>query len=556
MLTVDVIAERLIRAGVRHVFGVGGANIEDLFSAVQRRRPELQAVLCKHEHAAGTAADAYARLRGDLGVVMVTSGGAAMNLVHALAEARASGVPILALVGEPPTALQGRGAFQDSSGRGGTIDGAAVFGAVARHCVRVREASEVPAALEAALAAALGREPGPAVLLLAKDLQRTAIEPTAVPPFERRVPEPDADAIRGAVARLRSRPVLVVAGPTVAHRGAQRELRDLATRLDADVAVTPDARDAFDDHDPRFVGIIGAMGRAPVARALAEAATCVLVGTRLPLLARAGHESLLRDKPMVSLGDAPPFVGPPDLVHVDGDVGACLRACLAALPGPDPAPRPRPRPEPEPVADGSILRASDVMRALGPRLPPGSTVLVDAGNTGATAIHDLPAPPDGRWLIAMGMAGMGWTFGAATGAAHATGGRCIVIAGDGAFYMHGLDIHTAVEHRLPITYVVLDNAAHGMCLVRERLLLGENAGYNVFRRSHLGTGLAAMFPGLVGFDCRTAAELEHALDRALGEPGPAVVGVELADVEIPPFAAFGEAAGPGATTVPRDGGTP
>ena len=109
---------------------------------------------------------------------------------------------------------------------------------------------------------------------------------------------------------------------------------------------------------------------------------------------------------------------------------------------------------------------------------------------------------------------MGYSFGAAVGAAFATGQRCMVLAGDGAFFMSGLDVHTAIEHQLPITYLIFNNRAHGMCLVRERLLLGENAGYNSFRRSHLGAGLGAMFPGLVACDCQTEASSAEALDRA------------------------------------------
>lgn len=126
MLVSDFIVAHLMQLGVRHVFGVGGANIEDMFAAVQRRRPAVRAVLCKHEHGAGTAAEAYGRLSG-LAAVMVTSGGGAMNLVHALAEARASETPVLAIVGEPPSALQGKGAFQDTSGKAGAVDAQAVF---------------------------------------------------------------------------------------------------------------------------------------------------------------------------------------------------------------------------------------------------------------------------------------------------------------------------------------------------------------------------------------------------------------------------------------------
>jgi acetolactate synthase-1/2/3 large subunit len=170
-------------------------------------------------------------------------------------------------------------------------------------------------------------------------------------------------------------------------------------------------------------------------------------------------------------------------------------------------------------------------------------VLVDAGNTGAAAAHVVRAPSEGRWLLALGMAGMGYSFGAAIGAALASGQRCFVLAGDGAFYMHGMEVHTALQHALPVTFVVFDNRAHGMCLVRERLLLRTDAGYNSFGRSSLGAGLGAMFPGLLAMDCSTLGNLEEALARAVRHEGPSFIGVSLANVEVPPFTAFQEAGG-------------
>jgi acetolactate synthase-1/2/3 large subunit len=102
--------------------------------------------------------------------------------------------------------------------------------------------------------------------------------------------------------------------------------------------------------------------------------------------------------------------------------------------------------------------------------------------------------------------------------------------------MHGLEIHTAVQHRLPITYVIFNNNAHGMCLVRERLLLGQESGYNVFGDSQIGEGLAAIFPGLRASDCSSLQEVEQALASA-GD-GPVVICADLPGIEIPPFAAF------------------
>jgi acetolactate synthase I/II/III large subunit len=183
-----------------------------------------------------------------------------------------------------------------------------------------------------------------------------------------------------------------------------------------------------------------------------------------------------------------------------------------------------------------------VLARLARELEDGGVVLADAGNTGASTVHHLRAPRAGRWLLAMGMAGMGYSFGAAIGAACATGKRCLVCAGDGAFFMHGLEVHTAVQHSLPITFVVFDNHAHGMCLLRERLLLREEHGYNRFGRAHLGAGLAAMFPGLPSHDCASLAELERALAATRAARGPVLLSIELPELEIPPFAALEAAA--------------
>ena len=171
---VDHLAAELARAGVTHVFGVGGANIEDFYDAVHRGGA-VRGVVAKHEFSAVTMADGYARTTRRLGVVAATSGGGAMNLVPGLAEAYASHVPVLALVGQPPTGQEGHGAFQDSSGKGGSFDAGEVFTPISRFCARVEDADSLVELLPLALAAAQTDPRGPAVLLLPKDVQQARI---------------------------------------------------------------------------------------------------------------------------------------------------------------------------------------------------------------------------------------------------------------------------------------------------------------------------------------------------------------------------------------------
>ena len=551
---VDVLAAELRRLGVTHLFGVGGANIEDLYDAVRRTPGGARPVVAKHEFSAATMADGYARTTGRLGVVAATSGGGAMNLVPGLAEAYASRIPVLALVGQPPLAGEGRGVFQDSSGKAGALDAAAVFAPVSRSCARITAPEVALPALRRAVSAALAHPRGPAVLLLPKDVQQTELPASwrfsAPPVRSAAVPDlqPPPAALRRAVEVLnRAERVLLIAGEGVAADDARLELASLADRLRAWVAVTPDAKDVFDNRHPRFAGVAGVMGHEYVAECLRRADACLLVGTRLPSLARGGLEAALDGVPVVCVDPEPPFVPG---VAVPGGPRATLRMLAERLdPRPRPLPgtgRPVPMRRPPRAAPAGTLPCAQVLAAVSSALPPDAHVFVDAGNVGASAIHLLSAPRHGRFVVAVGMGGMGYTFGAGIGAALATGRRTCVIAGDGAFFMHGMEVHTAVEHDAPVTFVVLNNNAHGMCAIREELYQGGARGDNLFRPADIAAGAAAMFPTLSAVHAHSAADVSRALARGAAAGGPSLVAVDVDPGETPPFLPF-LAAGPDIT---------
>ncbi|MGZ4526652.1 MAG: thiamine pyrophosphate-binding protein, partial [Mycobacterium sp.] len=169
---VDHIVEHLASIGSDYIFGVDGANIEDLYDAAHFSS-DITAVLAKHEFSAATMADGYSRGGAGLGVVAATSGGGALNLIPGLGESLASRVPVLALVGQPATTMDGRGSFQDTSGRNGSMNAEALFSAVSVYCRRVLTPADIVSALPSAIAAA--RTGGPAVLLLPKDIQQAKI---------------------------------------------------------------------------------------------------------------------------------------------------------------------------------------------------------------------------------------------------------------------------------------------------------------------------------------------------------------------------------------------
>jgi acetolactate synthase-1/2/3 large subunit len=553
---VDHIVEHLARIGSDYIFGVDGANIEDLYDAAHFSS-DITAVLAKHEFSAATMADGYSRSGAGLGVVAATSGGGALNLVPGLGESLASRVPVLALVGQPATTMDGRGSFQDTSGRNGSLNAEALFSAVSVFCRRVLTPADIVSALPSAIAAA--RTGGPAVLLLPKDIQQAKVDVNGYGGNDRRGSERPAARIGDphAIVRALRRatgPITIIAGEQVARDDARSELEELRALLRAQVACVPDAKDVAGtpgSGSSSALGVTGVMGHPGVADAVAASAVCLVVGTRLSVTARTGLDDALAAVRTLSIGAAPPYL-PCTHVHTE-DLRGSLTMLTRALSGRG---RARGLRVPDFVADaelspppfaGAGVRYRDAMVVLDHVLPDGTDIVVDAGNTGAAAIHHLPVRRDGRFAVALGMGGMGYSFGAGIGMAFGRavnrrlggpGRRTVVIAGDGAFFMHGMEVHTAVQYRLPVTFVLFNNNAHAMCVTREQLFYDDLYSYNRFAPSRLGAGLAGMFPGLSSVDVADIDALPEALEWAMAVDGPSVISVECSADEIPPFAAF------------------
>ncbi|BDY32350.1 thiamine pyrophosphate-binding protein [Mycolicibacterium mageritense] len=542
---VDHIVGHLASVGVTHIFGVDGANIEDLYDAAYFRS-DLTAVLAKHEFSAAVMADGYSRAGKGFGVVAATSGGGSLNLIPGLGEALASRVPVLALVGQAPMPLDGRGSFQDTSGCNGSLNAEDLFGAISVFCERVTKATDIVDALPRAIAAA--RTGGPAVLLLPKNIQQETItrpeqHRNGHQPAQRQVgnPHPLVRALRRARG-----PVTIVAGEQVARDDARVELERLRAVLRARVACVPDAKDVAGIPglgSSSALGVTGVIGHPGAVEALASSAVCLLVGTRLPVMARAGLDDVLTPSRTYSIGSAAPYL---PCTHVQTeDLRESLTQLTRALTGhgrplgvrvPDRVPHTELAP-PRCADDG--IRYREAMAELDRVLPDGANIVVDAGNTGAAAVHYLPVRRDGRFVVALGMGGMGYSFGAGIGMAFARPReRTVIISGDGSFYMHGLELHTAIQYRLPVTVVLFNNNAHAMCVTREQLYYRDLYSYNRFTPSRLGAGLAAMFPGLVSTDVTDIDRLPAALATAMHTDGPAVVSVECSADEIPPFVPF------------------
>ena len=571
MRLADALVTTLRDWDLRYVFGVGGANIEHLYDAVHRLgNGRFRSVLAKSENGAAFMADCRARVHRTLGVCCATSGGGMMNLAVGIAESFAESVPVLGLVGQPPTKLEGRGAFQDSSGIGRSVNADRLWSAVTKYHATIRDPGQFWECLESAARAALGGRPGPAVLLIPRDLYDCEVgpRPSWLPDCLEdlcgaRAASTAAIADLFEAIRQASTPVLLV-GSGVDRCSDPGAVSEFVHRLGIRVATTMSSKNSFPNDDPLYLGMVGMAGEPSVHRFLKEEADLIIaVGAGINVMTSQPIQQALMPKRLavvnIDMGEVLRTVTPK--VFVEADAGLVFtqlnQLCDEAQVVPAaPTPIPVSHYTPQLAADlptetelaasrnylhGSLLQ-SEALEVLQQFLPGSGHVLFDAGNCAAAALHYLSIPRHVSTTVALGMGGMGYAIAGAIGAQLGSppGSRTMVFCGDGAFLMLGTEVNTAVHYRLSIQFVVFNNGMHGMCATRQQIYFEnriEGSRYPAVSIADFARGLGPADSLWVG-SAGTPGELREQLSDYGHTNRPGVLELRLCREEVPPFTPF------------------
>jgi acetolactate synthase-1/2/3 large subunit len=570
MKLADALVTTLRDWDLQYLFGVGGANIEHVYDSVHRLgQGRFQVIAAKSEVGAAFMADCRARTHRTLGVCCATSGGGMMNLAVGVAESFAESIPVLAIVGQPPTKLHGRGAFQDSSGIGRTVNADKLWSAITKYRTTISEPGDFWGGLWAAVRASLSGRPGPSALLIPRDRYDAEVGPR--PAW---LPERLADIVRPAegcdhaisdlyrAIGASQSPVLLL-GSGVIRCSNPGAVGEFAKRLGMRVVTTLASKSAFPNDDPLYLGMAGVAGEPSTHRFLKEKADLIVaVGTDLNVMTTQPIQAALTPEKLAvvnaDLSEALRVVTP--AISIEADEGVVFeklhRLCdelapSVKVPAPVPIERFAPQAAPEieaaqfesPDRSQDRLLQSDALEILQQFLPPTGHVLFDAGNCAAAALHYLRLPRAVTATIALGMGGMGYAIAGAIGAqlGSEANARTMVICGDGAFLMLGTEVNTAVHYRLPILFVVFNNNMHGMCVTRQQLYFDgriEGSRYPSISITDMAQGLGArdgLWTGSAGTMGELTESLTHYRERA---SGPGVLELRLGREEIPPFTPF------------------
>ena len=275
-------AEAMMRSlehqGVTTIFGYPGGSIMPTFDALYDHQNTLNHILVRHEQGAAHAAQGYARVSGDVGVCLVTSGSGATNTVTGIADAMIDSTPIVVIAGQVGTGFLGTDAFQE-------VDLVGITQPIAKWSYQIRRAEDVAWAVARAFYIARSGRPGPVVLDFAKNAQveKTKYEPTKQEFIRSYVPVPDTDeeSVKAAAELINNaeRP-LVLVGQGVELGNAQSELREFIEKADMPAGCTLLGLSALPTEHPLNKGMLGMHGNVGPNRKTNECDVLIAIGMR------------------------------------------------------------------------------------------------------------------------------------------------------------------------------------------------------------------------------------------------------------------------------------
>lgn len=515
-----VIARLLAARGVDRVFALCGGHIMPIWMRLDAEG--IAIVDVRDERAAVYMAHAYGELSGRPGVALVTAGPGVTNAMTGIANAHVARAPVLVLSGLPPRPQTDRGALQD-------MVHTEMLRGITRLARTVREAAQVPQALDEALAAAAGEaggEPGPVFLDFPTDTLRAEVPravqlPEHMQPRARGAIAPEPGALARAADLLwQARRPLVIGGRGV--RGAAAELVALLDATGAPFLDTGECKGVVPDAHPSAVAAMrgSVMGEADLVLTIGRkldfqlgyGSPAVFGAARWLRIADCAAELRDNRRGEVELFATPRLALQALVAAGQGRASAVdtawrdrlraghaerasrLRASMAAAPD---------------GADGFMhpnRLLAEVQRAIGD----DAVVVADGGDFLAFARVGMRC---GSYLDpgSLGCIGVGTPFG--IGAALAAPGRTVaVLTGDGSFGFNAMEIDTAARHGVPVLVVVANNGAWQIEVHDQTLTHGKVVGTRLQRADH--AAMARAF-GAHGERVESAAALPAALGRAL-----------------------------------------
>lgn len=529
----EAIVKCLKEQGTRTIFGFPGGAVLDLYDAIFHS--DLNHILVRHEQGAVHAADAFSRATGNVGVALLTSGPGATNGVTGIATAYMDSIPMVVLTGQVPTKLIGNDAFQE-------VDIVGITRPCTKHNYLVKSTEElVPTLREAFHIAKTGR-PGPVLVDLPKDvvagtcqypeekeIRMASYQPNYTP--HNRQVEKACKLIMEA-----KRPVLYVGGGVILS-GANKELTELATKLNIPVTMTLMGLGAFPGTHELSMGMLGMHGTYTANMAVAECDLLIAVGARFDDRVTGKLDEFASKAKIIHIDIDPTSIS--KNVKVDVPIVADSKSALAAINKlfddeknfslPDEANKHLPWfetihgwSEKHPLSycrDENIIKPQYVVEMLDKLTGGEAIITTEVGQNQMWAAQFYRFNHPRRFITSGGLGTMGYGLPAAIGAQVAFPDKCVIdIAGDGSIQMNIQELATAKQYNCPVKVAILNNGFLGMVRQWQELFYDKRYSSTVMDISPDFVELAKAY-GAVGLRATKPEEVEPVIKEALTTKG-------------------------------------
>lgn len=548
----EIFHEMMLRHKVDTVFGYAGGAILPVFDAIYNS-DKFNFVLPRHEQGAGHMAEGYARACGKPGVVLVTSGPGATNVITPMTDALADGIPLVVFTGQVPTTAIGTDSFQEAD----------VIG-ISRSCtkwnVMVKNIAELPRRINEAFEIATSGRPGPVLVDLPKDVTagilresipiNTTLPSNALTQITKKVAtEFTMESIRRSAQLLNiaKKPILYVGNGILNHEQGPALLKELADKACIPVTTTIQGLGAFDQRDPKSLDMLGMHGNAAANTAMQNADLIIALGARFDDRVTGNVSKFAPAAKLAASenrGGIIHFEISPKNINkvveateaVEGDVTNNLSKFIPLVD----AVKERPEwmgevqtwKEKYPYAyqletPGSLIKPQTLIKEISKQ---SSTYGKDVYVTTGVGQHQMWAAQHFTWtkprtmITSGGLGTMGYGLPAAIGAQVAKPDAMVIdIDGDASFNMTLTELSSAVQANAPIKVCVLNNEEQGMVTQWQSLFYEHR--YSHTHQSNPNFMKLADAMGVKGIKISTQEELVSGIKEFLDYAGPVLLEV-------------------------------
>ncbi len=519
----QMVIEALTLEGVDTVFGYPGGAIMNVYDEIYKQ-DKFQHILNRHEQAAVHAAEGYAKASGKVGVAMITSGPGFTNAVTGLADAYMDSIPLVVISGQVPMSLIGTDAFQE-------IDAVGISRSCTKHNYLVTDAKDLPRVLKEAFYIASSGRPGPVHVDIPKDVTAQIAEFDYSAPVELETYKPHTKGnprqIKKAIeAMANSKRPLFYLGGGIINANAAYEVRDLVHKTGIPAVETFMARGVLAHDDEHLIGMLGMHGSYAANMAMSETDLVIALGARFDDRVTGKLSEFAKNAGVIHVDIDPASIS--KLVNADfpivGDVKNVVNEMLEMSSKIDASKFESWREtinnfnDLHPLTyheDSERLKPQWVIERVGELLGDDANISTDVGQHQMWTAQFYPFSRPRQFISSGGLGTMGFGFPAALGVKAASPEKTSInFTGDGSILMNCQELMTAVEKKLPVINVILNNNYLGMVRQWQTLFYDKRHSETDLSVQPDFVKLSEAFGG-IGYRVSTKEEFDAALKDAV-----------------------------------------